>query len=55
MKEFFAQLSDGSYIKQIATRMEKEDNMIYVYYEKDLIAAVDVSTVLFANLHEFKN
>ena len=51
MKEFFAQISDNSTIKVYATRMEKEDNMLFVYYEEELVAAVDLSMVLLANIH----
>lgn len=54
MKEFFAQMSDKSTIKVFATKMEKEENMIFVYYEEDLVAAVDVSMVLIAHIHDIK-
>jgi len=54
MKEFFAQLSDKSTIKVFATKMEKEENMIFVYYEEVLVAVVDVSAVLIAHIHDVK-
>ena len=55
MSEFFAMLSDKSTMKKYATRMEKEDNMIFVYCEDELVAAVDVSMVLCADIHPVKN
>lgn len=55
MTEFFETLSDKSTMKKPATRMEKEDNMLLVYYEEDLVAAVDISMVLCADIHPMKS
>ena len=55
MTEFFAMLSDKSTMKKYATRMEKEENMIFVYDEDELVAAVDVCMVLCADIHPIKN
>lgn len=50
MTFFFAQLSDKSYINIPADRMEVHDNMTYVYDGENLVALVDVSTILSAHI-----
>ena len=50
MNFFFAQLSDNSYISIPADRMEVIENMTYVYDGNNLVALVDVSTILSAHI-----
>ena len=52
MTKFIAQLNDHSYINTPADRMVKEENMIYAYNGSELVAAVDISSVLAAHLSE---
>lgn len=52
MKKFTATMSDGSFINVEATRMELVENMIRVYDKADLVAIVDISTVLQAHISE---
>ena len=52
MKKFTATMNDGSFINVEATRMELVENMILVYYKTDLVAVVDISTVLQAHISE---
>ena len=52
MKRFTAQLNDGSFINVEATRMELTENLICVYYKSELIAVVDIGTVLQAHISE---
>ena len=52
MKKFTATMNDGSFINVEATRMELVENMILVYYKTDMVAVVDISTVLQAHISE---
>lgn len=52
MKRFTATMNDGSFINVEATRMELVDNMIRVYSNDDLVAVVDISIVLQAQVGE---
>lgn len=50
MKEFYAQLSDGSTMRKRADRMEITDNALRVYDGEKLVAYVDLGTVLYAHM-----
>lgn len=52
MKRFFAQLNTHQTINRPADRMELEDNTIRVYADGELVAFLDVSTVLYAHICE---
>lgn len=52
MKRFFAQLSTHQTINRPADRMVLEDNTIRVYDGEELVAFVDVSTVMYAHICE---
>ena len=52
MKRFFAQLKTHQTINRQADHMELEDNAIRVYAEGELVAFLDVSTVLYAHICE---
>lgn len=52
MKRFYAQLNDGGSINKPADRMELVDNSIRVYAGEDLVAYLDVGTVLYAHICE---
>lgn len=52
MKRFTAQFNDGSFINVEATKMELEENLIRVYDKTDLVAVVDISSVLQAHISE---
>lgn len=52
MKIFVANLNDGSYINTKADRMELIDNMLHVRDGNNLVAVVDLSTVLAAHISE---
>ena len=52
MKRFTAQMSDGSFINIEATRMELTENLICVYCKAELIAVVDIGSVLQAHISE---
>ena len=49
---FFAQLTDGKTIHTIADRLEldKDNNVIFAYDGNQLVAVVDISTVLYAHI-----
>ena len=52
MKRFTATMNDGSFINVEATKMVLVENAILVYEDNDLVAYVDVSTVLAAHISE---
>lgn len=52
MKRFFAQLNTHQTINRLADRMELVDDTIRVYAEGELVAFLDVSTVLYAHICE---
>ena len=51
-KRFNAILNGDSYVNVAATRMEVDDNMLYVWNGDDLVALLDVSIVMSAHLSE---
>ena len=51
-KRFTASLVGGSYVNVPATRMEMDDNMLYVWNGEDLVALLDVSVILSAHISE---
>lgn len=52
MKRAVYQMPDGSYINVPADRLEKEENMIYAYDGKQLVAAVDVDSIIEVHIGE---
>ena len=52
MKRVFAQLSTHQTINRPADRMELVDNAICVYDGEQLVAFLDVSTVMYAHICE---
>lgn len=52
MMRFVAQLNDGSFINTFADRMEVNENMLYVYADKQLVALVEVTALIAAHLRE---
>ena len=52
MKRFNAVLNGGTYINVEATRMELVENTILVWNKYELVAVVDISTVLSAHISE---
>lgn len=52
MKRFFAQLNTHQTINRPADRMDLVDNTIRVYVGDELVAFLDVSTVLYAHICE---
>lgn len=52
MRQFYAQLSDGSSMKKTADRMEIVNESIRVYEGEQLVAYLDLGTVLFAQIYE---
>lgn len=52
MKKFTATMNDGSFINVEATKMELVENMVKVWDNTDLVALVDISTVLQAHISE---
>lgn len=52
MKKFIAQLNDNSFINIFADEMKLDDGYITVYNGGNLVAFLDVSTVLCAYLSE---
>ena len=52
MKRCNIVLNGGSYINVAADRMEKEENMIYVWDENSLVAVVDIAVILSAHISE---
>lgn len=55
MKRFVATLNDGSFINLPATRMEKEENAILVWDDKELVVWVDTCAVISAHIGERKD
>lgn len=51
MNCFYAQLNDGCTMKKPADRMEIVNESIRVYSGDQLVAYMDLSTVLYAHLH----
>ena len=52
MKQFYAQLSDGSTVKLYADRFELVDNAIRgVYANGEIVAYLDTGAVLYAHIH----
>ena len=51
MKQFYAQLSDGSTVKLSADRFELVDNAIRVYANGEIVAYLDTGAVLYAHIH----
>ena len=52
MKRCNIVLNGCSYINVAADRMEKEEDMLYVYDGANLVAVVDVSVILSAHISE---
>lgn len=52
MKRFNACINGGTYINVEATRMELVDNVIRVWNNDELVAVVDISTVMTAHISE---
>ena len=52
MKRCTIILSGGSYINVAADRMEKEDDMLYVYDGNSLVAVVEITAVISAHISE---
>lgn len=52
MKRFFAQLNTHQTINRPAERMELVDDTIRVYQGDNLVAFLDISTVLYAHICE---
>lgn len=52
MKRFYAQLNDGSAMNKPADRMELVNESIRVYAGEEIVAYLDVSTVLYAHICE---
>lgn len=51
-KRFNAALNGDSYVNVPATRMEVDDNMLYVWNGDELVALLDVGVVLSAHISE---
>ena len=51
-KRFNAVLNGDAYVNVPATRMEVDDNMLYVWNGDDLVALLDVGVVLSAHISE---
>ena len=51
-KRFNAVLNGDSYVNVAATRMEVNDNMLYVWNGDDLVALLDVSIIMSAHISE---
>lgn len=49
---FFAILNDSSYINQPATRMEVNDGLLWVWDGENLVALVEITTIMVARLCE---
>jgi len=52
MKRCNIVLNGGSYINVAADRMEKEEDMLYVYDGNSLVATADISVILSAHISE---
>lgn len=52
MKRFIAILNDQSYVNVPATRMQFEDNAIWVWNGEELVAYIDVGVILSAHISE---
>ena len=52
MKRFNACLNGGTYINVEATRMELVENLNCVWNHSELVAVVDISTVMTAHISE---
>lgn len=52
MKRCNIVLNDNSYINVAADRMEKEENMLYVWDGDDLVAVVEITAVIAAHISE---
>ena len=52
MKRVVVNFADHSFINVPADRMEKEDQMFFVYNGKQLVCAVDISCVLSIHIGE---
>ena len=52
MKRFFAQINGECFINVLADEMKCDGSYISVYRQGNLVAFVDVSVVLYANLSE---
>lgn len=55
MKRAVYQMSDGSHINVPADRLEKEENMICAYNGRQLVAAVDVDSIIEVHIGEKVN
>ena len=51
-KRFIASLNGDAYVNVVATHMEVNDNMLYVWNGNDLVALLDVSVILSARINE---
>lgn len=51
-KRFNAILNGDAYVNVAATRMEVNDNMLYVWNDDDLVALLDVSIIISAHISE---
>lgn len=52
MMRFVAQLNDESFVNTFGDRMEVNDNMLYVYADKKLVALIEVTAIIAAHLRE---
>lgn len=51
MNLFYAALSNGGTIKRTADKMEIVDNSIRVYVSGEVVAYMDLGTVLYAHIY----
>lgn len=51
MKTFWAVLNDGTTIKRSADRMEIEADSVRVYKNGELIAFIDISALVYAQIY----
>ena len=52
MKRCNVVLNGGSYINVAADRMETQENMLYVWDGKNLVAVVEITAVISAHISE---
>ena len=44
--------TNGSFVNTFGDRMEVNDNMLYVYADKQLVALIEVTAIIAAHLRE---